>query len=116
MVEVIRYEHQRKLDAKMTTLLEKALTQLEDRLDNGDVNPKTGERIPISGAQIASITGTIYDKRALVRGEPTSRVERTSVDQKLNKLAERFEEIGKKTGPAIGGNRTPIVEESDVKH
>ena len=109
----VRFEHQKKLDSKITSLLDRAVSELEDRLTNGDINEKTGERVPVRAAQVASILGTLYDKRALIRGEPTSRVERTSVDQRLNKLHKRFEEIGKSTAPAViaEGHR-----EDDVKH
>jgi len=99
VLDLVRFEHQKKLDGKMTALLEKSVKELEDRLTKGDVDARTGERRPVSASQIASVFATIYDKRALIRGEPTSRVERVSVDQQLNKLQDRFEKIGKATKP-----------------
>jgi len=104
ILDVVRYEHQKKLDGKITALLGKSLDELADRLDKGDVDSKTGERRPVNAAQVASIIGTLYDKRALIRGEPTSRVERVSVDQRLNKLHKRFEEIGKSQPVLIEGD------------
>jgi len=110
VLDLVRFEHQKKLDARMTALLDRDLKEIEDRLTNGDLNAK-GEKVPVSAVQLASIFGTLYDKRALIRGEPTSRVERVSVDQQLNKLHKRFEEIGKSTP-------TPesITEEEHVEH
>ena len=89
------------------TKIDKDLKEMEDRLTNGDLNAK-GEKVPVSAVQLASIFGTLYDKRALIRGEPTSRVERVSVDQQLNKLHKRFEEIGK--------SASETEEDSHIEH
>jgi len=97
VLDLVRFEHQKKLDGKITALLDKSLNELQDRLEKGDIDARTGKRRPVMAAQVASILGTLYDKRALIRGEPTSRVERTSVDQRLNKLHKAFEDIGKST-------------------
>lgn len=112
VMDLVKFEHQKKLEGKMTSLLEKSVNELEDRLTNGDVDAKTGERRPVMAAQIANIIGTLYDKRALIRGEPTSRVEKTSVEQRLNKLRGRFEDIGKSQPVLI--EQEP--EEDNVKH
>lgn len=108
IMDLVRFEHQKKLDARMTALLDKDLKAIEDRLDNGDINAK-GEKVPVPAAQLASIFSTLYDKRALIRGEPTSRVERVSVDQQLNKLHKRFEEIGQ-------SSTKPKEEDDHVEH
>lgn len=110
ILALVKVEHQKKLEAKLTSLLEKSVKELEDRLTNGDVDSKTGLRRPIPGSQIASIISTLYDKRALIRGEPTSRVEKTSVEQRLNKLHQRFEQIGKQKPVLIEAER---LEEDD---
>lgn len=66
---------------KATQIINKALTRLENELDNYDKD------IPIN--QLTTAIGTLFDKRALVDGEAT---ERMSVEIKLPDGADEYAE------------------------
>ena len=82
------------LVSKQTEIVESALEQIQDRLENGDavVNKRTGEvtRKPVSMRDATIVANTMTDKRQLLRGKPTSRSEKLTVDDRLSKLAEEF--------------------------
>ena len=65
----------------MQGLLERALTELSDRLDNGDVTIHQGVTVrhPVRAKDVSVIAGIMYDKLALLRGQATSRVERVNL-------------------------------------
>lgn len=90
----IREEQNEELDAKLTKLVDKALDAVNDRLENGDYvyNAKTGSlsRKPVSMKDLAIVTAITVDKRQLLRGEPTSRVEKVSENEKLSRLQQEF--------------------------
>lgn len=78
------------LEAKFTGIMDHAVEQLGERLVKGDVAfTKQGKKVykPISGRDLAGIMAIVFDKRALLRGDPTSRSERVNADTKLEKLA-----------------------------
>jgi hypothetical protein len=93
----IRLENNEELDTKLTRLVDKAVEQINDRLDNGDFiyNIKQDKlvRKPVGAKDLASITATTLDKRQLLRGEPTSRVQKVSENEKLVRLAEEFKKF-----------------------
>ena len=72
----IRKEQQRDLDALLSTTIHKAVNEISDRLENGDLkyNARTGEtvRVPIGAKDLSVTMAILYDKRALLRGEATS--------------------------------------------
>ena len=82
------------LVSKQTEIVETALEEIQDRLQNGDavVNKRTGEitRKPVSMRDATIVANTMTDKRQLLRGKPTSRSEKLTVDDRLSKLAEEF--------------------------
>lgn len=89
----IRSERQRQLDAEFTDLIHKSLANTRDRLENGDAKlSKSGEirYVPVSAKDSAVIAAVCYDKRALMRGDPTSRTERVQVDERLAALRASF--------------------------
>jgi hypothetical protein len=96
-MEQIQKEENEELDTKLTALLNKAVDTVNDRLENGDVIYDTKRGIlakkPVSGKDAAIITAITLDKRQLLRGQPTSRVERISQDERLSKLAEQFKKF-----------------------
>ena len=49
---------------KATRIIDKAMNRLEDTLDDKD------ERLQVNN--LSTVIGTLYDKRALARGEPTN--------------------------------------------
>ena len=95
----LRSQYDEELDGKLTGVLHNAVDSLIAAIDTGDtvlVKGAAGEheqrQKPLSGRDLAVVTGIIYDKRALLRRMPTSIRENASGD-KLQAMAERFEEI-----------------------
>ena len=111
------------LEARFTNLIAKSLQVLEDRLERGD--PKLGaggvvNRQGISAKDAALIQCQLFDKRALLRGDPTSRTERTSTAKdRLKGLAKQMERVA--ATPMAGSTPKSLVEPTDtvkqaVKH
>src|SRR3990170_2331875 len=88
---------QKELDALWTGLIHKSAKELRDRLDNGDPTVVKGEikRVPVKAKDLAFIAQTIADKRAILRGQATQRIEKVSIDQKLDKITDRLKEVTK---------------------
>ena len=117
LLKEIREENNEKIDAKFTEIIEKAADLIIDRLENGDFHwdVKNSElvRKPISAKDLSLVTAINMDKRQLIRGEPTSRVEQISEPQRLEKLAEQFSKLANqfKNAPKL----EPIIDvESEV--
>ena len=114
-VNQMRKRKQDEVDAKLTGALDRIIDNLVDRVDNGDVVfNKEGlqERKPISGRDMAIIMGVTFDKRALMRGDATSRVEKVTTDETLNKLVHKFTELSNQIeGKTVEGEAT-IIEDS----
>jgi hypothetical protein len=93
----IHVEEDEELDTKLTKLVNKAVDAVNDRLDDGDwiYNPKLDKlvRKPVSAKELAIVSAISIDKRQLLRGQPTSRVEKISQDERLLKLAEQFKQF-----------------------
>ena len=94
----VRKAKQEELDAKLTSIIMEGADKLEDRVRNGNIklNPRTGElnRIPMTSGELAKdAVGIPYDKRALMRGDPTSRTERVDPKLMLEDLAKQFVKI-----------------------
>ena len=92
-------EENEELDTKLTKLINKAVDNVNDRLDNGDMvyDTKRGKLVnrPMSGKDTAIVAAITLDKRQLLRGQPTSRVESVSQDERLLRLAEQFASFAK---------------------
>ena len=94
MLEKIHAEIDKDTVSKFTDIVDTALEAIQDRLVNGDhiYDKRTGEihRKAVSMRDATVVAATIVDKRQLLRGKPTSRSEKVSVDARLGKLAEEF--------------------------
>ena len=91
----VRKSKQEELDAKLTNIIMEGTDQLSDRILNGNhkLNNRTGEldRIPMSSSELSrDAIGIPFDKRALMRGDATSRVERVDPQEMLKGLAEQL--------------------------
>jgi hypothetical protein len=96
LVEEIRREDDNTVDAKLTNLVTKSLDVITDRLENGDFmyDSKLGQfvRKPISAQVVNKIADTMFDKRNLLRGKPTSiSGKQEQITDRLAKLAIEFE-------------------------
>lgn len=115
LAEEIRKEKEAEIDAKLTALIDKTLSTLENRLTEGEVvyNPRTGEqiRVPVKTIDAVRIFDKVHEKRALTRGDPTKRVETITTEQRLESLANQFTKFGK--GEVIvDGEYEEVIEES----
>lgn len=95
----IKKEKNDEMEAMLTGILHQSLDNITDKLENGDTfyDTKRGEtyQLPVKAKELAALTGILFDKRALMRGDPTRRVENTSTEQRLDKLKKEFEKFSK---------------------
>ena len=95
----VKKDKQEELDAEITSLLHQSTAELKDRLEHGDVVfHKVGDRMEkgekkLSGRDLATIINTLYDKRAMLRGDPTSITAKASSTDVLEELKATFEKI-----------------------
>lgn len=93
----IHTEQDEELNTKLTKLIDNAVAGVNDRIENGDYiyDARKGVlvRKPVSAKDLTVVTAIAVDKRQLLRGQPTQRVERITQDQRLNELAERFKQF-----------------------
>ena len=85
-------------DRKLSKILDLALNKMETRITKGDPYTAQGEvrYKPVSAKDLAIITGVVYDKRALIRGEATNiSAEAKTEEERLQELSEAFKEISK---------------------
>lgn len=85
------------LEATFTQIMDKGLHAVADRIENGDVKlQKDGSliNVPMGGKELAIVVSIMYDKRALLRGDVTSRVEKKEGNA-LQVLQSKFEDIAK---------------------
>jgi hypothetical protein len=95
-VREVRKTKNEEFDAKLTGLLDDTIVEIQDRLMNGEtVVDKQGElkRVPVSTRNLATLLGIVYDKRALTRGDPTSKVVRVDVNEHLTDVAKKLSKM-----------------------
>lgn len=93
-----RKEKQEELDANLSEIIHKTQAAMLNRIEFGDDHVlKTGDIIKkaISFRDLAVGGAVSFDKRALLRGDPTSRVEKVSIEAILHKISITLEESGK---------------------
>lgn len=119
LMDEIRQENDQKIDVKFNQIIDSALNQLQDRVENGDhILNKHGEMIrrPVSARDLSIVSAINIDKRQLLRGKPTSRSEQVatqSVEDRLLTLKNNFEALaGKKlhTSETIDAEVVEIAE------
>lgn len=99
-----RQENLTKLESNFTRVIDKAMVEIEERLEKGDVVLTKGGQLvrkPVAIRDLAIVQAINIDKRQLIRGEPTSRSETTKGDSAklLEDLAEKFTSIVNKKRP-----------------
>lgn len=99
VIERIRSEHDDELDVRFTQVIDKTVTELNDRLEHGDYifDVKEGilRRKPMGGKEVAVVTSIMMDKRSLLRERKKVRTEETAVMDRLKNLAKEFEKFVK---------------------
>ena len=121
MVISIQTESDQELDAKLAKNIERALSVVNDRLENGDFlyDPKTGEfiRKPVSLKDAWKVNSEMIDKRWLIRKQPQEVSSQEAVGDILKNLAKEFSDMAKqrlkahKETPDASIQRTEQVEE-----
>lgn len=95
--ERIVKEQDEELDTKLTKLVDKAVEEVNDRLLKGDYvyNPKADKLIrkPINAKDLSIVMAVTVDKRQLMRGKPTSRIEKIGQSEQLKQLAAEFRKM-----------------------
>lgn len=87
---------QEEMDGVMTAVIHAAGTEVLDRVLNGDhVIDKNGDLIrkPMGGKEMATTLAILYDKRALLRGDPTSRSEKVDTQGTLEDIRKELTKI-----------------------
>ena len=114
-----RRKKQDELDAAFSNVIEAAIGQIENRVLEGDtVVTKDGDKVqvPMRGKELAVTLAVIFDKRQLLRGDPTQRVERTNEKERLDRLQNRFEEIARSVNAkTINSDDYDVVQE-EIEH
>lgn len=86
------------LDGTLTQVVHEAGDAILDRIRYGDTKvDKDGElvRVPMSGRDLAGVLHLMHDKRALLRGDPTQKIQTTTASENLSALEKKFESIAK---------------------
>ena len=93
--EIVR-RHQDRLDGKFTKIILKGLAEFEDRLEHGDEiwNARDGEMVrrKMCGKDVMMSVDKVIDKRALLRGDPTSRRVSTTVEKQMEDIQSKLEQ------------------------
>lgn len=96
LIEEIHREDEFDLDAKLSKIIDKTLDAVVERVEHGEflIDSKTGQvkRVPVKLRDVHRVSVDLIDKRNLIRGKPTSRVEKTETVDTLQKLASQFAE------------------------
>lgn len=97
LIQQIHDERDDEINADISKIIEKSMSVVSDRLEHGDFgfNQKTGEifRKPVNLQQSHRVLSDMIDKRNLLNGKPTKRVETTEVSNQLEFLAKKFAEF-----------------------
>lgn len=127
MVEEVQYEDNIELDDKLKKVMDKALDQVMDRLENGEFyyDPRTGKvkRVPAKLRDVNKVMTDMVDKRQLIK---KTKQERTQPQQQqitadhLVQLAQAFAQFStgkapiEKIGPVYENDiQEKLVEEND---
>ena len=93
----IRSDESQKMDAQLTKILDKSLTEIMDRLEQGEYvyDQKTGKikRAPVKLRDATVAFNSLMDKRQLIRKEPTKITEQSNTATQLANLAKQFEQF-----------------------
>lgn len=106
----LRVQENIQLSTRLRRIIENTLSATEDRIANGDFiyDNKTGEllRKPVSMKDAHKVAMDMIEKREYLDNKVPTNVSIEQIDDKLAKLAEKFE--------AIAQGRKTIVEVTDV--
>ena len=118
----VKREAQEETDAKFTKLIDKAINKLEKAIEEGDYTydwkKGTLVKIPMTGRDLSMVTGVVFDKRQLLRGEATKISKAPDTEKHLQDLAERFAALVRekvvKEEKIIEGEFTEILQNEKI--
>ena len=120
--EACRREKQEELDGVMTNIIHEAIEKVRERVQLGEliyiegepaVDPDSPDGFahkPLSLRELTITLGILYDKRNLIRGDPTSISGKTDTSTKMQELTDEFKKLSKE----IKGKKPIIVGEATV--
>lgn len=94
-VDMVKFRQGAKLDASLTSIIEKATDEIVDRLENGDeVLNRDGSmvRVKVKAKDAMNIAAMAIEKRQLIRGQPTNI---RDIGTRVSALAEKMAQIGR---------------------
>lgn len=114
MVAEIQNEDDAELDSKLSKIINRTLDTVVDRIDHGDfiLDSRSGQvkRVPVKMKDAHKVTTDLLDKRALIRGKPTSITERVTIEDVMKKLADEFKKWAKPPEKVIEAEHELIKE------
>lgn len=100
------------LDSALTRIIERCISHLDDRLQNGDIRSdkhRNMYRQPINAISLSKIFSAIFDRRQLLRDQPTTiQSEQGSLDQ----LAENLKAVSARNTVTVHSSMTHLEQES----
>ena len=95
-----------------------------NRLEEGDfiLDSKTGtiKRVPVKMRDAKQVMTDLFDKRQLIRKQPTKITEAQTVDKRLDMLAQRFEKFAgsgstqKELPNTMDAEQYEVIEDKDL--
>lgn len=121
--EVLRECRQRKqdeLDATLTGTIHSIVEKVTERVEKGDIHvDKFGNEkvVPIKGRDLAIILNSFFDKRALLRGDPTANTKTVTGDDRLKELEKKFLNMANQLdAKTIEGEHTTVEDDEGDSH
>lgn len=98
VAKYVQLARQEELDTQLSGVIHKSMELVQDRLEDGDYkyNPKLDKlvRVPMSARDAAAIADRTIHNRNLLRGDPTSRTETSTLAEQIAELKEQFKSFG----------------------
>ncbi len=113
---ICKKKKQEELDTLITGCIHDGLGKLSDRISKGDAKlNRDGDivLVPMTGKDLASSIALLFDRRALIRGEPTSRSETIGERSHLDKLQKQFEDMSQQFNAKIVEGTSEVIKVSD---
>lgn len=111
--QTVKKQKNDELEATFTQIMDKGLHAVADRIENGDTKvQKDGStiKVPMGGKELAIVVSIMYDKRALLRGDVTSRVEKKDGNA-MALLQSKFEDIAQQLEARTINETYEVLEE-----
>ena len=99
LTQSVKKEKNDEMESMISGFLHQGLEEVIERMHTGDsfYDTKRGEvyQLPVKLKELTTSLSMLFDKRQLLRGDPTRRVENVSTEQRLSKLGKEFEKFSK---------------------